>query len=222
GQIKRPFPLQSWRVVARLSCRNFYQFTKLSISKLIICSEMEEINGKTFKKPFNKRAHFRHKYKKNFGSQQEGHGKALLQKKEVMQQYFKEKKFERKKGTWQTPYQSISRADEPEQDRFSLLSNAISGVSEESSKECSSKTYRKHNPSSLKRAKGHRQNKIAERAKYRELREQRYKDIEAAALRRKEERLKRNKKLSQFTKKGQPVMRGRIELMLEKLEREIN
>jgi ATPase subunit of ABC transporter with duplicated ATPase domains len=37
----------------------------------------------------------------------------------------------------------------------------------------------------------------------------------------KQERLKRIKKLTQKTKKGQPVMKGRIELLLEKIQRQV-
>lgn len=37
----------------------------------------------------------------------------------------------------------------------------------------------------------------------------------------KQERLLRIKKLTQKTKKGQPVMKGRIELLLQKIQREV-
>lgn len=47
-------------------------------------------------------------------------------------------------------------------------------------------------------------------------------EAEAAKKKYKEKRLHRFKKLHQKTKKGQPVMRGKIELMLEALQQSVS
>ena len=47
------------------------------------------------------------------------------------------------------------------------------------------------------------------------------KERELAIEKSKKKRLERIKKLTQKTKKGQPVMKGRIEILLEKIQRQV-
>lgn len=52
-------------------------------------------------------------------------------------------------------------------------------------------------------------------------REQKVKEREMAIMKSKQVRLERIKKLTQKTKKGQPVMKGRIEILLEKIQKQV-
>jgi hypothetical protein len=52
-------------------------------------------------------------------------------------------------------------------------------------------------------------------------REQKIKEREIAIVRSKQMRLERIKKLTQKTKKGQPVMKGRIEILLQKIQKQV-
>ena len=52
-------------------------------------------------------------------------------------------------------------------------------------------------------------------------REHQMKERELAIEKSKKKRLERIKKLTQKTKKGQPVMKGRIEILLEKIQRQV-
>lgn len=47
------------------------------------------------------------------------------------------------------------------------------------------------------------------------------KEREQAILQSKKTRLERIKKLTQKTKKGQPVMKGRIEILLQKIQKQV-
>lgn len=51
--------------------------------------------------------------------------------------------------------------------------------------------------------------------------EQKRKEREEAILKSKQIRLERIKKLTKKTKKGQPVMKGRIEILLEKIQKQV-
>jgi hypothetical protein len=51
-------------------------------------------------------------------------------------------------------------------------------------------------------------------------RERQKKERQEAILKSKQIRLERIKKLTQKTKKGQPVMKGRIEILLEKIQKQ--
>ncbi|XP_068221616.1 uncharacterized protein [Palaemon carinicauda] len=170
------------------------------------------------KTTFNKREYFKQKYKKNYGSQQEGHGRALLQKKAFVRQYYKEKKWQERKEMKRTVQDEAVRneremiPDPPVEDK----------INENEEEETAFSEKKKQKMSSLKRARLQYHQKVAERKEKKEAFFQKKKEIALAKIRRKEERLKRFKKLNQKTKKGQPVMRGRIELMLEKLEKEMS
>ncbi|XP_064103984.1 thyroid transcription factor 1-associated protein 26 homolog, partial [Macrobrachium nipponense] len=249
------------------------------------------------KKSFDKRAYFKQKYKKNYGSQQEGHGRALLQKKAFVRQYYKEKKWQERKEQKRLmqdetlenerervpgptmekkikkePEEETAIKKEPEEEncfisvrakmsdvgrwkkssmfrvcsideckscslflmslgtinysiikRSSVVSVKIMGknfsyypfLNQVDHKSPASICYRKQKISSLKRARLQYHQKVLEKKKKKEAAIQKRKEIAMAKIKRKEERLKRFKKLNQKTKKGQPVMRGRIELMLE-------
>ena len=52
-------------------------------------------------------------------------------------------------------------------------------------------------------------------------REQKIEEREIAIVRSKQMRLERIKKLTQKTKKGQPVMKGRIEILLQKIQKQV-
>jgi len=52
-------------------------------------------------------------------------------------------------------------------------------------------------------------------------REQKIKEREIAIMKSKQMRLERIKKLTQKTKKGQPVMKGRIEILLQKIQKQV-
>ena len=79
---------------------------------------------------------------------------------------------------------------------------------------------RKNRPNNLRRAKAAYKKKMEEKQQGQEEAVKRMEEAEAARKRYKEKRLHRFKKLNQKTKKGQPVMRGKIELMLEALQQE--
>lgn len=82
--------------------------------------------------------------------------------------------------------------------------------------------YRKNRPNNLRRARAQYKKKIEEKQQRQEEVMKRRQEAEAAKKRYKEKRIHRFKKLNQKTKKGQPVMRGKIELMLEALQQTPN
>lgn len=77
---------------------------------------------------------------------------------------------------------------------------------------------RKNRPNNLRRARAEYKKKIEEKQQSKDEVLKRRQEAEVARKRYKEKRLHRFKKLNQKTKKGQPVMRGKIELMLEALQ----
>lgn len=183
------------------------------------------MQSKSDKKPFNKRAYFNQKYKKNYGSQQEGHGRALLQKRAFVRQYYKEKRWEEKRESKKMQHQERRlETDKSEEEGPRLFLKENPSIATDAVEDDLSfpEQPKKQKTSSWKRARLQYRQKIAERENRKEEALQKKKDIELAKAKRKEVRLKRFKKLNQKTKKGQPVMRGRIELMLEQLEKEMS
>lgn len=77
---------------------------------------------------------------------------------------------------------------------------------------------RKNRPNNFQRAKALYKKKIEEKMQRQEETLNKRKEAEEAKKKYKERRLYRFKKLNQKTKKGQPLMRGKIELMLESLQ----
>lgn len=80
--------------------------------------------------------------------------------------------------------------------------------------------FRKKKLYSWQRAKLEYKKKIAEKEQKREDTKKRKEEMEIARKKYKEKKLHRYKKLSKKNNKGQPLMSGRIELILEKLMEE--
>ncbi|XP_042218444.1 uncharacterized protein LOC121863744 [Homarus americanus] len=64
------------------------------------------------KKKFNKRKYLKNKLKTNFGSRQEGHGQAFLQKQAIKQQYFRQQKREEEKRRKKLHHMQLSKGDD--------------------------------------------------------------------------------------------------------------
>ncbi|KAG0712310.1 Thyroid transcription factor 1-associated protein 26 [Chionoecetes opilio] len=76
----------------------------------------------------------------------------------------------------------------------------------------------KNRPNNQRRARAEYRRKIEEKEQGQEETVKRKQEAEIAKKKYKEQRLHRFKKLNQKTRKGQPVMQGKIELMLEALQ----
>nr|XP_053656514.1 thyroid transcription factor 1-associated protein 26 homolog [Cherax quadricarinatus] len=173
---------------------------------------------KVVKKKFNKRAYLKEKLKTNFGSRQEGHGRAFLQKKAVVRQYFRQQRREDEKNRKKLQFQQLAKGE-----KFQKLEpQSINALTKENSdiNESASQQFRKKT-NSWQQARAEYHKKIAEKEQMKEESAKRRKEIEEAKKKYQEKRLHRFKKLSQKTRKGQIVMSGRIELLLEQLEREM-
>lgn len=73
--------------------------------------------------------------------------------------------------------------------------------------------------SKLKRAQLEYKNKISEKERLKKEREERRKEIEQKKKFSKERRFKRQINFTQKTKKGQPLMRSRMKILLEDVEK---
>lgn len=71
--------------------------------------------------------------------------------------------------------------------------------------------------SKLTKAKLEFQDKVSEKKRLKEEREEAYKEKQTRIKEKKEKVLMRNKKFSQKTRKGQPVMAARMDLLLEEI-----
>nr|XP_045593995.1 thyroid transcription factor 1-associated protein 26-like [Procambarus clarkii] len=183
--------------------------------------------NKVIKKNFNKRAYLKDKLKTNFGSQQEGHGRAYLQKKAVVRQYFRQQRREEEKHRKKLQFQqSPILTNSNKIDKFGNLdlesvSDTLTEEITDAGQPVSSQEFPKKRLNSWQRARAEYHKKISEIEKIKEESATRKKEIEEAKRKHKEKRLQRYKKLNQKTKKGQPVMSSRIELMLEQLQGEV-
>ncbi|KAK8395439.1 hypothetical protein O3P69_006235 [Scylla paramamosain] len=156
--------------------------------------------------------HFKHKQRASFGSQQAGHGRALLQKKAVVRQHLRLKNKTQAREKKKLKYmQSSCEGGHTEEQQ-----NNLADTTQEDSPFSSSS--RKNRPNNLQRAKAEYRRKIEEKVLRKEEALNRRKEAEEAKKRYKEKRLYRFKKLNQKTRKGQPLMRGKIELILETLQ----
>lgn len=174
---------------------------------------MEPQNKKT-KKKFSAHVHFKHKQRATFGSQQAGHGRALLQKRAVVRQHLRLKnkiqaKEKKKLKYMQSSSEGVSNSEEQQ-------NNLLADSTQEDSPFSSSS--RKNRPNNLQRAKAEYRKKVEEKMLRKEAALNKRQEAEEARKRYKEKRLHRFKKLNQKTRKGQPLMRGKIELMLEALQ----
>ncbi|CAL4087278.1 unnamed protein product [Meganyctiphanes norvegica] len=177
---------------------------------------------------FNKREYLKHKFQNNFGTRQEGHGLALLQKKKVMLRYDRDKKREEQRSRKQNEHRllfkggsQLAECDREAEKDFPLFNQEKTTKDEDDSevKTCSIKPRKL---SKFKKAEAEYQKKQDEKQMKHIESNERQISIETAKNKYKEKRLERYKKLNQRTKKGQPVMKGRIELMLQKLQEDIN
>lgn len=179
------------------------------------------------KKNFRKREYLNHKFKNNFGTRQEGHGLALLQKKKVMLRYNRDSKREEQRFKKQNEHRlltkgglQIAESDLEAMKDFPLFNQ------EEKTNNNNNKNDDEVNTYSVKPRKLSKFQKAS--AEYQRKKEEKEIKIKEAAERKiviedaknnyQKKRLERYKKLNQRTKKGQPVMKGRIELMLQKLQ----
>lgn len=175
-----------------------------------------ESQDKRMKKKFNRRVYLKQKLRTKFGSQQEGHGRAFLQKKAVVRQHLRlqNKTLAKEKKKLVNLQESYAEASTEAQ------SNSLTDTNQEDLPPSSSS--RKNRPNNLRRARAEYKKKIEEKQQSKDEVLKRRQEAEAARKRYKEKRLHRFKKLNQKTKKGQPVMRGKIELMLEALQQTDN
>ncbi|XP_071544859.1 uncharacterized protein [Panulirus ornatus] len=179
---------------------------------------MDSTSKGTVKKKFNKRAYLKQKLKTNFGSRQEGRGLAFVQKNAIVQRYFRQqRKDEERQRKRNQHLQSMEGEDQIKGLQLHSKSNPLMKTDIVEDESLSSQRSRKK-LNSWQRAKGEYRKKVAERARKKQEALKRKEEIEEAKRKYKENRLHRFKKLNQKTKKGQPVMRGRIEIMLEKLQ----
>ncbi|XP_042868429.1 thyroid transcription factor 1-associated protein 26 homolog [Penaeus japonicus] len=176
------------------------------------------------KKAFNKKEYRQHRYKSNFGNRQEGHGKAYLQKNAVVRQYhWMQKKEERKLKKLEKQNQiGEGESSENTEKAEPTTSNDLSTGNADELKDAFSELEKpkKKKLYSWQRAKLEYKKKIAEKEQKREDTKKRKEEMEIARKKYKEKKLHRYKKLSKKNKKGQPLMSGRIELILEKLMEE--
>lgn len=176
------------------------------------------------KRVFNKKEYRQHRYKSNFGNKQEGRGKAFLQKNAVVRQYhWMQKKEEKKLKKLEKQQQIVegepnNEAEKTEPTTSSHLSTVNSDETEDVFSELGKPKKKKLY--SLQRAKLEYKKKVAEREQKKQEAIRRKEEMEVARKKYKEKKLHRYKKLSKKNNRGQPLMSGRIELMLEKLMEE--
>lgn len=163
---------------------------------------------KDFKKPFDKKLFRLKKYSKKYKLEQ-----------------WEEK---RKKSLLREYHKTLKDENEPKLDVAKIyeddLESSESTKELESNSEDNSKFQTQENPKKRKLfLKPHeRFQKIKEeKEKKREEMMQRKAEREKAIKAANKERYERNKKLSQKTKKGQPIMRYRMEMLLEKIEKSL-
>ncbi|KAK4314737.1 hypothetical protein Pmani_013990 [Petrolisthes manimaculis] len=165
---------------------------------------------KNKKNTFNKREYYNQKLKSTYGTQNAGHGLDDHQKKKIMRQFERLKKKELKKEATQMTEGGV---DNVEAGMDSTL------TSEEQSP--FTQPVQKKKKGSMQRARASYHLQIEKKKEKEEHYQNKKREIEEANKIYKEKRLQRFKKLSKKTNKGQPVMSGRIELMLEQLESEM-
>ncbi|XP_063603946.1 thyroid transcription factor 1-associated protein 26 homolog [Penaeus indicus] len=177
------------------------------------------------KRVFNKKEYRQHRYKSNFGNKQEGRGKAFLQKNAVVRQYhWMQKKEEKKlkKLEKQKHIEEGNSNDEAEETEPSTSSHLSTVNSDETDVFSELGKPKKKKLYSWQRAKLEYKKKVAEREQKKEEAVRRKEEMQIARKKYKEKKLHRYKKLSKKNNRGQPLMSGRIELMLEKLMEEKN
>ncbi|XP_050686450.1 thyroid transcription factor 1-associated protein 26 homolog isoform X2 [Eriocheir sinensis] len=146
-----------------------------------------------------------------------GHGRAFLQKRAVVRQHLRLKNKTLAKEMKQLhDLHNVCEEGAAE----TKVENRLTDASTDDSPLSSSP--RKNRPNNLRRARAAYKKKIEEKQQKQEEVTSRREEAEAAKKKYKEKRLHRFKKLSQKTRKGQPVMRGKIELMLEALQQSAN
>jgi len=179
--------------------------------------KMQDVNtGRKFKK----REYLNHKFRNNFGTRQEGHGLALLQKKKVMLRYDRDKKREEQRFRKQNDHRSrldLALGDLEAAEDFPLFNQ------EATNNDTEERTYsvKPRKLTKFQMAKAEYEKKEEEKQKKREEAIERRKQIEDAQNKYKKKRLERYKILNKRTKKGQPVMKGRIELMIQKFQEDM-
>ncbi|KAK3881980.1 hypothetical protein Pcinc_013613 [Petrolisthes cinctipes] len=159
---------------------------------------------------FNKREYYNQKLKSTYGSQNTGHGLDDHQKKKIMRQFERLKKKELKKEAAQTTQGSGDNV-EP----------CVDSASPSDEHSPFTQPVQKKKKWSMQRARASYHLQIEKKKEREEHYQNKKREIEEANKKYKEKRLQRFKKLSKKTNKGQPVMSGRIELMLEQLENEM-
>lgn len=176
-------------------------------------------------RPFNKREYLNHKFKNNFGTRQEGHGLALLQKKKVMLRYNRDSKREEQRFKKQNEHRLLTKGGSQLTERdldaekdFPLFNQEEKTTNNKKDGEVNTYSVKPRKLSKFQKASAEYQKKEEEKqTKIKEHAERKI-VIENAKNNYQKTRLERYKKLNQRTKKGQPVMKGRMELMLQKLE----
>ncbi|XP_076067831.1 uncharacterized protein LOC143040599 isoform X2 [Oratosquilla oratoria] len=175
------------------------------------------------KKSFDKRAYLKKKFKRNFGSQQEGHGRAYLQKKAVMQRYMRDQKKEDrlKQRKEHVDVASEDGAGSTSKEVPKFVHPLLQDDVPEELPDTEEETGRKKKLSKWQKAQQEYDKKQEEKRNKREAAEKRRQEMELAKKKYQEKRLHRFKQLSKKTKKGQPKMSARIELLLEKIQEDI-
>ncbi|KAA0185566.1 hypothetical protein HAZT_HAZT008605 [Hyalella azteca] len=167
-------------------------------------------------KKYDRKAAIKASYKSSYGNRQAGRGQALIAKDALKKKYelqkYKEELRKRKQQYYATEKQEVSEAelrflpamvrDDPEQ-------------KEEEQDEDNQNKRKKY--SKLTRAKFEFKRNVSERQQQKAEQARLQQEKQARLKAKKEEALRRNKCFSQKTKRGQPLMSARMDLLIEKI-----
>ncbi|XP_018576584.1 thyroid transcription factor 1-associated protein 26 homolog [Anoplophora glabripennis] len=169
-----------------------------------------ENDSKTVKKPFDKKKYRLQKYSNKYQIQQWEDKR----KKAVLRIYYKTLKEDQSNPTNLVHEDSTSKTDDVNKEGSSSnLHPVVTDVSPENFKGKRTKPFRK--------AHQEFQRIREEKERERELLLQRKKEKEEAMQKYKKKKIEKFKKLNKKTKKGQPIMKDRMEMLLEKIQNSI-